>query len=361
MKKVLIIISTSFVSYGGLATVMMNYYTHMDLDNIQIDFASNNTPDNKILEMLRGNSKYYNLGKRKNIFQYMHNLYKLVRKEQYDIVHLNGNSSTMVLELSVARFAGVKKRIAHVHNTRSGHPVLNKLLHPLFKKSYTDAIAVSKDAGDWLYGNNYIVLNNAIDTKKYAYNESLRDSARKELNIKDEFIIGNIGKLSSQKNQTFLLDVFAEYKKINKLSKLLIGGGGELESELKSKAKKLGLINDVIFLGMLTEVEKYLQVFDCFVFTSIYEGLGMVLIEAQASGLKCITSSAVPIETKVTDNIDYLDLETSIDDWASAIEEIRLSHYDRCVLSTEAQISIKNNGYSINEEVNKLRNIYLSI
>ena len=74
MKKVLIIISTSFVSYGGLATVMMNYYTHMDLDNIQIDFASNNTPDNKILEMLRGNSKYYNLGKRKNIFQYMHNL-----------------------------------------------------------------------------------------------------------------------------------------------------------------------------------------------------------------------------------------------------------------------------------------------
>lgn len=359
MKKVLIIINTGFVSFGGLATVMMNYYSHMELDGLIIDFASNNEPDYKILQELRNGSKYYNLGARCRIFSYTLNLYNLIKEKGYDVVHVNGNSATMLLELAVAKVLGVRKRIAHVHASKSGHPILHSILSPFFKEMYTDAIAVSKMAGDWLYGDNYIVLNNAIDTYKYAYNEDIRNRLKKELNCNEEFVIGNIGKLTDMKNQTFLLDIFAEYIKINKHSKLLIGGGGDLENELVDKAKHLGIQNEVVFLGMLSNVEEILQVFDCFLFTSKYEGLGMVLIEAQASGLMCLSSSSVPKETKVTNNIEYIDLEAPITQWIKQIELIRKRKLDRSVLSKDARASIRRNGYYINDQVDALRDIYL--
>lgn len=360
MKKVLIIVSTGFVSYGGLSTVMMNYYTHMNLEELEIDFASNNIPNNVIMKELRSDSKYYNLGSRKNVVNYLINLYKLIKREQYDVIHVNGNSSTMALELLVAKLLHVKKRIAHVHANKSGYPFLHKILLPIFRNTYTDAIAVSKNAGDWLYRNNYSVLNNAIDTLKYAYNKEIRNKIRNDLDINNEFVIGNIGKLTYEKNQTFLLDIFAEYKKRNQFSKLLIGGGGEVEKELVEKAEKLGIREDVIFLGMLTNVEEILQAIDCFVFTSKYEGLGMVLIEAQASGLKCISSSAVPKETKVTSNIEYLDLDESINHWVDRIEVIQKGQTNRSYLSKDAIVSISKNGYYINDQVNALRNIYLN-
>ena len=243
---------------------------------------------------------------------------------------------------------------------KSGYPFLHKILLPIFRNTYTDAIAVSKNAGDWLYRNNYSVLNNAIDTLKYAYNKEIRNKIRNDLDINNEFVIGNIGKLTYEKNQTFLLDIFAEYKKRNQFSKLLIGGGGEVEKELVEKAEKLGIREDVIFLGMLTNVEEILQAIDCFVFTSKYEGLGMVLIEAQASGLKCISSSAVPKETKVTSNIEYLDLDESINHWVDRIEVIQKGQTNRSYLSKDAIVSISKNGYYINDQVNALRNIYLN-
>ena len=361
MKKVLIVITTGFVPYGGLTTVMMNYYRAMDKTDLQIDFASTNEIGEEMRnELIANDSKYFCLGDRKkHLFTYQKNLIKVLKKENYDVVHINGNSTTMLFDLLPAKLCGVKKRIVHVHNTRSDYPILNKFLKPFFKASYTDAIATSKDAGDWLYGENYAVLNNAIDTKKYAFNQEIREKIRKKLGLRDEFVIGNIGKLNPQKNQTYLLDIFASYKQRNKNSKLVIGGGGNLESELKEKAKDLDIENDVIFLGMVNNVEEVIQAFDCFVFTSIFEGLGMALIEAQASGLKCISSDVVPIETKVTDNISYLSLECLPDEWAKNIEKITKEKIDRNELSRRACKSIASHGYMIEREADKLLQIYV--
>ena len=358
MKKVLIVITTGFESNGGLASVMMNYYRHMDRTNYQIDFASTNIPDERLaVEVKEAGSRYFNLGERKsNTLKYICNLFQLLRKEKYDIIHVNGNSATMVFELFPALLCGVKVRIAHGHTTKSNYPRMHNILAPFFRKMYTKAIAVSKDTGEWLYQKDYIILNNAIDVGHYQYNDDARNKVREQLGITDKLVIGNVGKLNGPKNHTFLIDIFIEINKKRDDAVLVIAGGGELESELKQKCKENNIAEKVYFLGMLDDVSEVIQAYDVFVFTSIFEGLGMALIEAQASGLECVSSNVVPEETAVTDNIQYMSLDKSVKEWADKVLEV--SSYDRAEHSKHAVESVRSHGYDIRYEASKLMEIY---
>lgn len=358
MKKVLIIITTAYESNGGLATVMMNYYRNINKENYKIDFASTNESETVLIDELKEyGGRYYNLGDRKkSLVKYMLNLMSLIRKEKYDVIHVNGNSATMVFELFVAWLFGVKKRIAHGHTTRSNYPKMHNILSPFFKKTYTDAIAVSKDTGEWLYEKNYTILNNAIDVKHYGFNVETRKRIREKWNVEDKFVVGNVGKLNAPKNHTFLIDIFKEISKERDDAVLVIAGGGELLEELKKKCKDLSIDEKVIFLGMLDDVSEALQAFDVFVFTSKFEGLGMALIEAQASGLECIVSDVVPIETKVTDHIHYISLNQSAEFWAG--ETMKYSDYDRKEHSESAAKTIRDCGYDIRFEGINLEKIY---
>ena len=360
MKKVLIIITTGFESNGGLASVMMNYYRHMDRTNYQIDFASTNIPDERLaVEVEESGARYFNLGERKsNTLKYICNLIRLLRKERYDIIHVNGNSATMIFELLPALLCGVKLRIAHGHTTKSNYPKMHNILAPFFRKTYNKAIAVSKDTGEWLYHKNYIILNNAIDVGHYQYNVSARKKIRKELGLSDQLVIGNVGKLNGPKNHTFLIDIFMEINKKREDAVLIIAGGGELEAELKQKCKDLQITDKVYFLGMLDDVSEVIQAYDVFVFTSIFEGLGMALIEAQACGLECISSDVVPEETAVTENIQYMSLNQSAKEWADKVLEV--SNYDRMEHSKKAVESVKKHGYDIRYEASKLVDLYNS-
>ena len=360
MKKILIIITTGFASSGGLTTVMMNYYRNIDKSDLQIDFASTNEIDNSYLEELSANnSQYFNLGDRKkNPFKYLLNLYKLLSKEKYDVLHVNGNSATMGLELFIACLHKIPFRIAHGHTTQSNYPLLHNFLYLFFKRTYTHAIVTSDKAGKWLFKKNYYVLNNAIDFHKYAYSEQTRNELRANLGISDKFVVGNVGKLNIPKNHSFLIDIFEKIYKRNKDAVLIIAGGGSQDTILKTKCKEKGLEDAVIFLGMLNDTSKIYNAFDVFVFTSLFEGLGMVLIEAQVSGLKCFSSDVVPLETKVTDNIEYLSLNDTADLWAEKITEIE--KYDREKMALSSQKSITENGYNIETEAVKLKKIYVS-
>lgn len=358
MEKILIVITTDFVPYGGLTTVMMNYYRSMDKSDLEIDFASTNDIDNKSLaELSKNGSKYYNLGERKkNPIGYLFNLYKLLHKGSYDVIHVNGNSSTMMLELLVACICKIPIRIAHGHTTQSNYPLLHKLLYPFFKKTYTHGVVTSDKAGKWLFKENYTVLNNAIDIEKYKYSVDIRERKRKELSIEDKLVIGNVGKLNLPKNHSFLIDVFEEIYSRRKDAVLVIAGGGELEESLKNKCKEKNIENQVVFLGMLDDTSEIYQAFDVFVFTSIFEGLGMVLIEAQAAGLRCISSDVVPNETKVTDNIFYLSLNSSKEVWADTI--LKNAEYDRELKAMVVEKSITESGYNIKNEAHKLKLLY---
>ena len=340
--------------------MLMNYYRNMDRSNLQVDFASTNEVDEGSLTELHAHgARYFNLGDRKkHLLGYMMNLYKLIHREKYDVLHVNGNSATMVFDLLPGYVCRVPVRIAHGHTTRSSYPRAHKLLSPLFKKMYTHGIVTSKAAGEWLYGEHYIVLNNAIDVCHYTFSQETRNRVRKDLGLDGKYVIGNVGKLNPPKNHTFLLDIFQQIYSQRDNSVLVIAGGGETEDALRQKCSELGIADSVIFLGMLDNTSDVLQAFDIFVFTSKFEGLGMALIEAQAAGLECISSDVVPIETKVSDHIQYMSLEDSTTKWAEAV--LAVTEYDRVSHAAAAAETIRQHGYDIHYEAEKLEKLYKS-
>lgn len=360
MKKILIVITTGFEGTGGLTTVMLNYYRNIDCKELSIDFAStNHLDDQNLIKLLsKNNSNYYNLGNRKKgLVKYILNLMNLIRKNRYDVIHVNGNSATMAFELFVAKMLKIPTRIAHGHTTQSGYPFLHNILNPIFKSSYNVAIATSKKAGDWLYKDNYIVLNNAIDLEHYCYSEIDRDAIRKKMCLENAFVVGNVGKLNKGKNHSYLIDVFIEIKKVKSNAVLVIAGGGALYQELQQLCAENNISDSVIFLGMVNDTKEILQAYDVFVFPSIFEGLGMALIEAQATGLKCFASDTVPYESNVTGSVDYLSLTEDPKQWADFI--LKKHNYDRDEMAKKAYIKISENGYNIKIEVDKLVDIYL--
>lgn len=358
MKKILIVITTSFVPYGGLTTVMMNYYRAMDKTGLQIDFASTNDPPKVLLDELKVNgSKYFNLGNRKKrLPRYLKNLKAVLINGHYDVIHVNGNSANMAFELMVAKKCGVLVRIAHGHTTQTNHAILNKLLKSAFKMSYTHAVAVCSKAGNWLYdGEKYEILKNAINVKKYQFNETVRKQIRSELSIEDKCVIGHLGKIYEPKNHDFLIDIFYEIKKLNKTACLLLVGDGELKDKIKSKCEHLNL-EDVIFTGMVSNVYDYLQAMDVFVFPSLWEGSPLALIEAQASGLPCLVSSNVTKDAKCTNNTVYMNLAEGTEVWAK--KAINIGQILPC--RTGILDEIRHSGYDIQTEAKKLRMIYLN-
>lgn len=358
-KKVLIIITTAFVPYGGLTTVMMNYYRAMDKTGLQIDFASTNDPPKVLLDELEANgSAYFNLGNRKKqLPKYLKNLKTVLTNGHYEVIHVNGNSATMAFEFKVAKKCGVSMRIAHGHNTRTSHTIINKLMKPFFAKLYTCAVSVSELAGEWLYcGKSYIILNNAIDLKKYSFDSVKREIMQQQLGIENKIVLGNVGKLNEQKNHIFLLKVICSLRKKGSDVCLLLIGGGHMETQLREECKNLEIEDCVIFVGMVDNAADYFQAMDIFVFPSLWEGLPLSVLEAQASGLPCIISSNVSKSVKCTENAVFMDLAEGAEAWAKKAVDVSENLPDR----TDVIDEIKRSGYDIQEEAKKLRMIYLN-
>lgn len=362
IKKVLIVISTGFVPYGGLTTVMMNYFRNMEKDDLQIDFAStNDAPDELISELKRNGSEYYNLGERKNVSSYMKRLAQILKDNKYDVIHVNCNSSTGVVELIPAVIEGVPKRITHIHNTTGNHKVINKILHPLFDRMYTIPIACSSKAGQWGYKQkSFTVLSNAVDLKKYSFDSTARDRVRGELAISDRtLVIGNVGKMgSAQKNHPFMIDILKKLVDDGVDCKMLFVGDGEKREEYEEIARKAGVFENTIFAGMRIDVPDFLSAMDVFLFPSLWEGLPLSVIEAAATGLPCIISENVTSEVVATEYMKRLSLNLDITKWCKEILDVNVStRKNRAIVS---QNEISKSGFNINRESEKLRRIYLS-
>ena len=259
--------------------------------------------------------------------------------------------------LKYAKKYGIKVRIVHSHQNKAAdvflHAVRNIPLIRIGLRYANTYFACSKLAGDYLFKKKkYHLINNAIDAKRFKYDPKVRKQMRKELGISDDcFLIGNVGRLCRQKNQRFLIDVFSLVcEKVD--SKLLIIGDGELKKELETHIKELNLEDKVIMHAPVNNVEDYYQAMDMFVLPSLYEGLGIVNIEAQACGLKTIVSDKVPEIAKISDLLSFVKLNASEQEWADVI--LKNKDYTR----KEQKDVLKNSGYDLDYESEKLVKLY---
>lgn len=350
---------------GGVEAVLMNYYTHIDRSKIQFDFIcdsdSTDIPYEKI-ESLGG--RVILIPPYQKIFKYQKELKKVLKEGNYKIVHSHINALS-VFPLFAAKRAGVPVRIAHSHSTSNKKEwkktIIKKMLRPFSRLFSTDYMACTKHAGDWLFGSkaNVYILNNAIDIDRFKYDETIRENKRKELNIpNDAKVIGHVGRFVEQKNHEFLIDVFNEVHKQDKNTMLLLIGQGPLKESIQEKVKELGLESSVRFLGQRSDINELYQAMDLFLFPSIYEGLGMVLVEAQCSGLKCISSTEVPLVAKVIpDLIEFDDLRLGAKKWASETVEFLKKENDRIVNKK----TFEEKGYDIYLESKKLVERYKAL
>lgn len=288
---------------GGVESVIMNYYRKINKEHIQFDFLCNTEVVAYEDEIKSLGGKIYRITARsKDRKKYKNDMEKFFKEhaKEYSAIWVNVCSLANIDYLKYAKKYGIRKRIIHSHNSKNMDSILRGALHLvnrfLVQEYATDFWACSKKAGKWFYGfiirhsDKYLIINNAIDTKEYAYNPEIREEYRKKLNLEGKVVIGNIGRLHFQKNQTFLLKIFNEICENHKNTHLLIVGQGEEEENLKKEAKELGIIDKVSFLGVREDVSNIIQAMDIFIFPSLFEGLPVVLLEVQASGLLCFVS-----------------------------------------------------------------------
>lgn len=347
---------------GGTEAFAMNYYLNIDRSKVQFDFFVESTSgiiNRERIESLGG--RVIIIPSYNNVFKYMKTLTKLFKEGNYDVVHSNMNTLS-VFTLRAAKMAGIPVRIAHSHSTANRKEwkktFAKNLLRPFSKVYATHYCACSEIAGRWLFGNRtfdrgeVIIINNAIDLDRFKFNVEIRQKLRDRLKVSDELVVGHIGRFCQQKNQLFLLNVFQELLKVKPSSKLLLIGNGEMDDELKFKAYEMNLSGSVIFAGVKRLPEDYYQAMDCFVLPSLYEGLGMVAVEAQVSGLPCIVSNNVPDGVTVNDNVVHLKLDRDYSKWVDAILSCAGK---REKLDVE---KFRLNGYDILVEAQKLVNMY---
>lgn len=287
-------------------------------------------------------------------------------KDKYDIVHLHTCHALSVLIYAEAcRRAGVKKMIAHSHSTNAPHKFLNEICVLLCNFYSFKCLACSIEAGRWLYGNHNVrrdkvkVVYNGIAVEQYRYEKEIADIYKKRLGAENKIVIGHVGRFHDVKNHEKLINVFYEFRKQHEEAMLLLIGTGELENHIKEKVARLGISDSVCFLGGRSDVANLMMAMDALVFPSKYEGLSIVLVEAQASGLySIVTDSIVPEEEEIIPEVfNRVSLLENDIYWAKQLCTVKEKNIDR----KKCNIEMLNSGFNINKTVKMLEEIYKDI
>ena len=365
-NKIKVAIVMGKFTSGGIKSVITNYYSNVDRNKISFDLLiDNNSPIDDYSEIEAIGGRVCKISTLSNPFKYISQIYKLSKENKYDIIHGYVNALN-VFSMFAGKMAGVPVRIAE--NLSSAHPgekktIVKNILKPFSKIFPTDLAACSKSCGEWLYGKKDIesgkvrIFNNAISLKKYTYDKELRENVRNSLGLSDEnFVLGHIGRYQYQKNHNFLIDIFDEVYKRDKNSRLLLVGYGDLKEEIFNKINSLGVKDAVIDMGATENIAGLYNAMDVFVLPSFYEGLPVVGIEAQATGLPCVFSTEVTKETGVIPDTKFVELSENKGKWADEILKIR-DNYKRA--NTENYII--DAGFDIETEGRKLQDYYFDL
>ena len=355
-------VSGGSLDYGGISSWMLSYAAEFDRNLVAVDFLVHGMePGAREADALALGAKVYHVPFRgKQPFANQRGIERAIGAG-YDAVHAHMDGMN-AYPLEIAKRYGVPVRISHSHNTDflTNHPfkrALHEAARKRIPKSATHLFACSEAAGRFLYGSTIYdsgrvsLVRNAIDTDRFQFDPVARERLRTELGVSDRLLIGHIGRFDlRQKNQLFLLESFAEAKHSRPNLMLALVGDGVDRAQIESRICELKLANDVLLLGYREDVSALYSAFDCFVLPSLFEGLGIVLIEAQASGLSCIASDVVPHETQLG-NCNYLPLK--IGDWADAFARAQVKNSRECPAE-----EISAQGYDIHTAAKSLQQFY---
>ena len=349
---------------GGAENMIMNIYRKIDRSKIQFDFMVHTEKkcffDDEITSLggIIYRVPYYYV---RNGKEYKRSVQEIFEKN-CSIKAVHGHlGSCAHIYLKIANKYGCFT-IAHSHNTNPTDISIKNTLYYLFniktRRIAKYFIGCSLKAGQDRFGkritqgNNFTVLNNAIDTEKFIFDSDIRDKVRNSLGITNEYVLGHVGRFNYQKNHTYLIDIFFAFLNEHPNSVLVLVGEGSLRKEIQDKVNRLNIGNKVIFTGLRNDVNELLQGFDCFVFPSHYEGLPVTVIEAQASGLKCVLSDNITKEVAITDLISFVPINSNdIEKWRLKMD----SNYVRKDMHKE----ITEAGYDINTTVKWIENLYM--
>lgn len=368
MEPIRVLHEVTIMNTGGIETLLMNIYRNINREKVQFDFMLHRDYAGFYDEEIKnlGGRIYsgvpFNPLKHKKYLDSLDEVFSK-HKDEYKIIHAHNSFSMFTLR--AAKNAGIPVRIAHSHNPKPTFDIKKSIFKRYNKyklKDYTTHMfACSKTAGQWLFGKKAYeegkvkIINNGIEPEKFVFNSIIRKKLRKELNIEDKFVIGHVGRFNKQKNHKFIIKVFNEVVKNQENAVLLLIGEGELKDKVKEEATKLGIIDKILFLDVVPNVNEYLQAMDVFLFPSLYEGLGIVAIEAQGAGLECVVADTVPKEAFITNHIHSLSLQDSLQNWSKEILRFNRG-YER---ENNSEV-VKKAGYDIKEIAKNLEQFYLN-
>ena len=342
MRKV-VCLCESWAS-GGIESFLCNVLMRLDTGSLEVDIVAAQLDDSVFTDKLKARGiRFYELsGSMRKVGENHRRFRALLRERHYDVLHLNAFQGLSLAYLRIAKEEGVPVRIAHSHNTalrksltRPIKLAIHNWARERYPKDATAQWACSKDAAEFLFSarelgrRGFRFVPNGIDVERFQFNAAVRDEVRHELGLDGKYVIGHVGRLCHQKNQSFLLDVLAEVVKQRPESALLLVGDGKYEPMLREKARELGIAEKVLFYGASEHVERLYWAMDVFVFPSLFEGFGIAVIEARAAGLAVCCSEYVPEEARIA-GCTALPLDAGI--WA---EEITQAH-DRALEGADA-------------------------
>lgn len=331
-KTVLVAQLMTEMILGGIESIVMNYYRCIDKNKFQFDFIApkgSTFPNKDEIEKLGG--RIFVVPKYSHPFAYIKAVRKIFRENNYKIVHCHMNTMG-IFAMYAAYKEHIPIRILHNHSminhffSRSEFKrnILKYILRTFCKIYPSHFCACSKAAGNWMYGKNfnYTIFNNGINVDKFKFNPEIRESVRAELGLQDKLVVGHIGRFCPPKNHIFLVEIFNNLLSLHDNAVLLLIGEGELLDQVKLKVKQLNIEEKVIFLGKQNDTSKYYQAMDVFCLPSRYEGLPVVAVEAQCSGLPCLFSTYVSKESKILDSTKFLSYDDTLDKWSQTMSEL---------------------------------------
>lgn len=317
---------------GGVESFLLSYYRKLDKSKIQFDFLCNTHCKVAYEDELKSlGGKVIHIAMRsQEPFKYRQELNEFMENHasEYQVVWVNVCSLANIDYLKVAKKYGIKKRIIHSHNSQNMDNLLRKIVHVANRQRIqnvaTDFWACSNDAAKWFYKeellSNVVIIKNAIELDRVKFSEEKRNTVREKYDIKNKFVIGNVGRLHFQKNQMFALDIMKCLLDKMPNCVLMLVGQGEDEQKLKQHARDLNIEDKIIFTGVQNDVGAYLSAFDLFLFPSLFEGLSIAGLEAQVNGLPVISSyGVIPEELKLTENFRFKRLADGAESWADKI------------------------------------------